>query len=198
MNEIDQAPSLFSKSVQKRAVEALQDLGAQLLACNKSTLEKCALPAELLNALAEYKRLPNKHGALRRQLQFIGRLMRELDDEALARIHAQLNRNVDLEKKKFQMLEELRDRLLEGDKATLEELIDTHPEVNVQLLRQLIRGAQKERDENQTPASSRKLFRLLRTLQEGAAEGSASGSADSTKEAGADDDTDVSDAEQED
>lgn len=190
MNEIDQAPSLFSKSVQKRAVEALQDLGAQLLACNKPTLEKCVLPAELLNALAEYKRLPNKHGALRRQLQFIGRLMRELDDEALARIHAQLNRNVDLEKKKFQMLEELRDRLLEGDKATLEELIDAHQEVNVQLLRQLIRGAQKERDENQTPASSRKLFRLLRTLQEG--EGGAAGNHD----ASADEDTDTSDVGQ--
>jgi len=82
----------------------------------------------------------------------------------------------------------LRDRLLEGDKATLEELIDAHQEVNVQLLRQLIRGAQKERDENQTPASSRKLFRLLRTLQEGGAAGN--------HDASADEDTDTSDVGQ--
>ncbi|MGA0806703.1 MAG: ribosome biogenesis factor YjgA [Pseudohongiellaceae bacterium] len=169
MNEIDQAPSPDSKSVQKRAVEALQDLGARLIDCNKSTLEKCGLPADLLAALAEYKRLPNKHGALRRQLQFIGRLMRDLDDEALARIHAQLNRNVDLDKKKFAMLELRRDALLNGDKAALEELIEAHPQVNVQLLRQLIRGARKERDENQPPASARRLFRLLRALQEGSA-----------------------------
>jgi len=135
MNEIDLDPSPFSKSVQKRAVEALQDLGAELLACNKTTLEKCDLPPQLLAALAEYKRLPNKHGALRRQLQFIGRLMRELDDEALARIHAQFNRNVDLEKKKFAQLEALRDLLLSGDKASLQDLIDMHPQVNVQLLR---------------------------------------------------------------
>ncbi len=175
MNEIDLDPSPFSKSVQKRAVEALQDLGAELLACNKATLEKCDLPPQLLAALAEYKRLPNKHGALRRQLQFIGRLMRDLDDEALARIHAQFNRNVDLEKKKFAQLEALRDRLLSGDKAALQDLIDMHPEVNVQLLRQLIRGAQKERDENKPPASSRKLFRLLRTLQEGGEESSQEG-----------------------
>lgn len=169
MNEIDQAPSLYSKSVQKRAVEALQELGGQLLTCNKATLEKCELPPELIAALAEYKRLPNKHGALRRQLQFIGRLMRDLDDATLDRIHAQFNRNVDLEKKKFAMLEQQRDLLLSGDKVALEEVIDAHPEVNVQLLRQLIRSAQKERDENKPPASSRKLFRLLRTVQEGGA-----------------------------
>lgn len=173
MNEIDQAPSPFSKSVQKRAVEALQELGAQLIACNKSTLEKCALPPELLAALAEYKRLPNKHGALRRQLQFIGRLMRDLDEDALARIHAQLNRNVDLEKKKFAQLEQLRDQLLSGDRHVLQALIEEHPQVNVQLLRQLIRGAQKEREENKPPASARKLFRLLRVLHEGGGEAGA-------------------------
>src|SRR5690606_24999122 len=115
MNEIDQLPSPDSKSVQKRASEALQDLGAQLTDCDPATLEKCDLPTELLAAVQEYKRLPNKHGALRRQLQFIGKLMRKLDDETLARIHAQLHRNVDLEKKRFQQLEQLRDRLLEGD-----------------------------------------------------------------------------------
>ena len=169
MNDIDQAPSPFSKSVQKRASEALKDLGAQLTTCNKATLEKCELPTELLAALAEYKRLPKKHGALRRQLQFIGKLMRDLDDEALARIHAQLNRNVDLEKKRFHQLEELRDRLLDDDKTALQTLIDEHPLVDVQQLRQLIRGARKERDGNQPPASARKLFRLLRALQEGGA-----------------------------
>jgi ribosome-associated protein len=191
MNEIDQAPSLYSKSVQKRAVEALQELGAQLLTCNKATLEKCELPPELIAALAEYKRLPNKHGALRRQLQFIGRLMRDLDDATLDRIHAQFNRNVDLEKKKFALLEQQRDRLLSGDKAALEEVIDAHPEVNVQLLRQLIRGAQKERDENKPPASSRKLFRLLRTLQEGGADASQ----DEIPEAA---DSDIPDSDQDD
>jgi ribosome-associated protein len=191
MNEIDLDPSPFSKSVQKRAVEALQDLGAELLACNKATLQKCDLPPQLLAALAEYKRLPNKHGALRRQLQFIGRLMRDLDDETLARIHAQFNRNVDLEKKKFAQLEQLRDLLLSGDKAALQDLIDLHPQVNVQLLRQLIRGAQKERDENKPPASSRKLFRLLRTLQEGSHEASPEGMLE-------DEPDDAPDADQED
>lgn len=195
MNEIDQDPSPFSKSLQKRAVEALQDLGAQLLACNKSALEKCDLPPELLAALAEYKRLPNKHGALRRQLQFIGRLMRDLDDDTLARIHAQFNRNVDLEKKKFAQLEQLRDGLLSGEKAALEELIDAHPQVNVQLLRQLIRGAQKERDENRPPASSRKLFRLLRALQEGDQDGGQEGGQEGVLE---DESSAAPDTEQED
>lgn len=167
MNEIDQLPSPDSKSVQKRASEALQDLGAQLTDCDAATLEKCELPAELLNAVQEYKRLPNKHGALRRQLQFIGKLMRKLDDETLARIHAQLHRNVDLEKKRFQQLEQLRDRLLKGDKEALEVLIGTHPEAS-QPLRQLIRAAQKEAEQQKPPASARKLFKLLRELQDAA------------------------------
>jgi ribosome-associated protein len=167
MNEIDQAPSPFSKSVQKRASEALQDLGARLTECSKAIVDKCELPSDLLAALAEFNRLPNKHGARRRQLQFIGKLMRDLDDETLARIHAQLHQNVDLEKKRFHQLEQLRERLLDGDKDALEALIDEHPGVNVQQLRQLVRSARKERDEQQAPASARKLFKLLRALQEG-------------------------------
>jgi len=168
MNEIDQAPSLFSKSVQKRASEALKGLGEQLTECNRATLEKCDLPPALLAALEEFSRLPNRHGARRRQLQFIGKHMRELDEAALARIHAQLNRNVDLEKKRFHELETRRDRLLDGVGNELDELIAMHPQVNVQQLRQLIRSARKERDEQLAPTSGRKLFRLLRTLEEGA------------------------------
>jgi ribosome-associated protein len=163
MNEIDQAPSPDSKSVHKRASEALQDLGELLTGCDAGTLEKCELPPELLAALQEYKRLPPKHGALRRQLQFIGKLMRKLDEETLARIHAQLNRNVDLEKKRFHQLEQLRERLLAGDKDALEALISAHPDAS-QPLRQLIRAAQKEAQQQKPPASSRKLFKLLREL----------------------------------
>lgn len=167
MNEIDQAPSPYSKSLQKRAAEALKDLGERLTGCNAATLAKCDLPAELLAALTEFNRLPNKHGAKRRQLQFIGKLMRELDEPALARIHAQLNRNVDLEKKRFQQLEVLRDRLLEDDQAALDTVLAQYPGVNVQQLRQLVRLARKEREDNLTPVSARKLFRFLRDLQAG-------------------------------
>lgn len=183
MNEIDQAPSPYSKSLQKRASEALQDLGERLTTCSAAILKKCQLPDELLAALAEFNRLPNKHGAKRRQLQFIGKLMRDLDDDTLARIHGQLNRNVDLEKKRFQQLEQLRDRLVEGEKGALESLIADYPAANVQQLRQLIRQAQKEREDNLTPVSSRKLFRMLRDLQAGYSGAPASDAAESAPDA---------------
>jgi ribosome-associated protein len=154
-----------SKSQLKRDSDALQELGQDLINAPSGLLEKCNLPDELVAALAEYRRLPNKHGALRRQLQYIGKLMRELPDESIVHVRAQFSSNVELEKRHFQQLESLRERLLDGDKAALEEVITLAPAADIQLLRQLIRQAVKEREQGAAPASSRKLFRLLREWQ---------------------------------
>ncbi len=81
-----------SKSQRKRDMSALQDLGAKLTQLTPAMLKKCALPDEVLAAIHEYQRLPNKHGARRRQLQFIGRVMRDLDEDALKRINKVLQK----------------------------------------------------------------------------------------------------------
>lgn len=84
--EIDQLPDPNSKSQRKRDMIALQELGEKLTQVPLPKLKKAALPEELLAALAEYARIPAKHGARRRQLQFIGKVMRDLDEETLKRI----------------------------------------------------------------------------------------------------------------
>jgi len=154
-----------SKSQLKRDSDALQELGQELILAPLSLLEKCNLPDELSAAIEEYRRLPKKHGALRRQLQFIGKLMRELPDESIAHVRSQFSSNVELEKRHFQQLESLRERLIDGDKAALDEVIALTPAADIQLLRQLIRQAVKEREQGAAQASARKLFRLLREWQ---------------------------------
>lgn len=151
-----------SKSQRKRESTALQILGQQLTQARPQVLQKCQLPEPLLLALQEYQRLPDKHGAERRQRQFIGRLMRDLDEATIARIHQQLNLNVALEKRRFHRLEDLRDQLLQGDAETLQQALQSHPELDAKQLGQLLRQTRKEMEQSEAPPTARKLFRYLR------------------------------------
>ncbi|MDR0781439.1 MAG: DUF615 domain-containing protein [Pseudomonadales bacterium] len=162
--EGDKAPDPNSKSQRKRDMSALQDLGVELTTLSASALTRCELPPRLVDALGEYQALPNKHGAQRRQLQFIGKLMRDLDETTLARIHNELNQNVNLAKRRFHLLEQQRDALLSGGKEALAAYVAAHSEIDVQLLNQLLRQARKEQELHQPPAAARKLFQLLRKV----------------------------------
>jgi ribosome-associated protein len=164
--EGDKAPDPNSKSQRKRDMDALQDIGSELTTLSDQVLERCELPPRLRDAITEYKALPNKHGAQRRQLQFIGKLMRELDEDALARIHDELNQNVSLAKRRFALLEQQREALLTGGKEMLAAYVAQHPEVDVQSISQLIRQARKEQEQQKPPVAARKLFQLLREISE--------------------------------
>jgi len=161
----DKPPDPNSKSQRKRDMHALQDIGEQLLTLPGAVLARCELPPELLAAIEDHQQLPNKHGAQRRQLQFIGKLMRKLDEDTLARIHAQIHQNVTLAKRRFQQLEQLRDALLDGDRDALATYVAEHPSTDVQQLNQLLRQARKERTDNKPPVAARRLFQLLREGQ---------------------------------
>lgn len=160
--EDDDLPLGPSKSQRKRDSNALQELGEQLTQATAATLKKCQLPDKVLAAIEEYQALPNKHGAQRRQLQYIGKMMRLVDEETLERIHGQLNRNVEMEKRLFQRVEALRDKLIAGDARVLTDVVSQHPKLDAQLIGQLIRQARKEQEIDAPPAASRKLFRHLR------------------------------------
>tara|TARA_R110000772_G_scaffold15324_9_gene44654 strand:+ start:297 stop:815 length:519 start_codon:yes stop_codon:yes gene_type:complete len=155
----------ISKSQRKRDMIALQALGKKLTEINKQLLLKCQLPADLQSAIEEFKRLPNSHEARRRQLQFIGKLMRNID---VTQIESVLNTDlhqVNLNKRFFKLLENLREELLAGSDAALQKLIQDHPELDIQYLRQLIRQAQKEQELKKDSAASKKLFQYLRELK---------------------------------
>ena len=157
---------IISKSQRKREMLALQELGKKLTEINQQLLDKCQLPAELQRAIDEFKRLSNKHEARRRQLQFIGKLMRDTDATLIESVLNQDQLQVNLSKRFFKQLEELREQLLMGSEDALQRLILDHPQLDIQYLRQLTRQAQKEQDQNKAPAASRKLFQYLRELKQ--------------------------------
>lgn len=162
--EIPEGPS---KSQRKRDMTALQKLGAELTELTPAALKKCGLPEVLQEAIDEYHRLPNKHGAHRRQLQYIGKVMRDLDDSDIAHITDQIDKSgqsAALEKRRFMALEELRTGLLAGDANSARLLQQEHPDVDMEQVQQLIDKAREEQAAKQTPLASRKLFQLLRQI----------------------------------
>jgi ribosome-associated protein len=154
------ADAIVSKSQRKREMTALQDMGVELVKLPRARLEKFDLPENLLGALVEAQRL-NSHGAIRRQMQYIGKLMRAVDIEPIAEQLAALRGESAAAKAEFHALEHWRTRLIADDQA-LGAWLSAHPESDAQQIRQLIRNARKEAAEGKPPKSSRALFRLLR------------------------------------
>lgn len=153
----------ISKSQRKRDMHALQALGQQLVELPKEQFEKITLKESLYDAIVDARNI-RQHGARKRQLQYIGKIMRNIDAEP---IQEQLNTIEGHSSQATQALhniERWRDRLLkEGDHA-LEELVKQYQQADRQYLRQLLRNAQKEALTNKAPKSARALFRYLREL----------------------------------
>ncbi|CAI06663.1 conserved hypothetical protein [Aromatoleum aromaticum EbN1] len=156
-----------SKSQRKRDMHALQDLGEQLVALSVDQLKKVPMPEALADAVREAKRM-TKHEARRRQMQYVGKLMRHIDPEP---IQAQLDVFNGLSKAEIarqHRLERLRSEVLDDEKV-LQRIVETWPEADFQQLRTLRRNALKEREQNKPPRAFRELFRVLRDLDVGAA-----------------------------
>lgn len=151
-----------SKSQRKREATALQDLGKQLVALPAEQLARMTLPEDLRSEVYAARRI-SSHGALRRQMQLIGKLMRGVDAEAIASQLAEVRGESNSAKAAFHALEAWRERLLQDDQV-LEQWLLQHPHTDVQSLRQLIRNARREMAAGKPPKSSRALFRMLREL----------------------------------
>jgi ribosome-associated protein len=152
-----------SKSARKREVQRLQDLGEQLTKLNPEQVAQIPVGEQLLKALEEMHRLKGRE-AQRRQLQYIGRLMRDEDGDAVAAALERLKAGGIEQTRRLHLLERWRDRLIdEGDEA-LGELMADHPAINPQQVRQLVRSARRELELEKPPAASRKLFRYLREV----------------------------------
>jgi ribosome-associated protein len=156
----------ISKTKRKEAMLALQDIGEELVKLPASKLEKLALPDELRRAVEDCRRF-TKHGAIRRQLQYIGRLMRGVDEAPIARQLAAWRGESDEEKALLHRIERWRDRLIENDEA-LTLFLNDYPQADATQFRQLIRNARHEAASNKPPKSSRAIFKLVREAVEGA------------------------------
>lgn len=152
-----------SKTQIKDEMRDLQKLGEALLDLPLSVYQTFPIPEELNSAL-ELARKINSHGAMRRQMQFIGKIMRTIDAQPLQEAYDEwLTGNKKLARE-HQHLEDLRDELINGDKQALENIITKHTNCDIQQLRQLIRLAQQEKSLNKPPKNYRKLFQFLKDL----------------------------------
>ncbi len=151
-----------SKTKIKKQMLELQDLGKTLTALPNDKLRELNLDENLLDAILEYKRI-TKFGALSRQLQYIGRLMRDVEP---APIIAKLDAWNGVSRQHtawLHQVEHWRDRLLEQPDA-LTELLAAHPEADAQHLRTLIRNAIKEKEAAKPPKAYREIFQVLRDI----------------------------------
>ncbi len=159
----DQAPDRPSKSQLKRHMERLQRLGEELVKLHPEALGCIPLGEDVRAAIAEYHRLKGREG-MRRQLQYIGRLMRSEDGAAISAALVQAQSGGLEEKRRLHLTEQWRERLLEQGDSALGGFLDEHPQADRQRLRQLIRAAALEHERGKPPAAARKLFRYLRDI----------------------------------
>ncbi|MCG8671872.1 MAG: DUF615 domain-containing protein [Pseudomonadales bacterium] len=166
INESDDSEEWVSKTQRKREMQYRQDLGERILALKQNHRDQLNLSEELIRALEETKRI-KKNEALRRHKQYIGKLMRDIDLEHVEAFLEKLDNSHEINTRAFHDLEDLRERLIEGDNSVVGEAIGKYPNIDKQKLRQLVRNAKKERQTNisqnaSETKQSRALFRFLR------------------------------------
>jgi ribosome-associated protein len=164
-NEFDQQYERPSKSEAKRQSNELQKLGEQLVDAPRDRVKRVEMPEDVKEAILTCQTITNHEGR-RRALQFVGKKMRTLDEDEVEVI----KRTIDswkgaskAETAALHALERRREKLLADDKA-LTQLLEEHPELDVQQLRTLIRNARKEQAENKPPKAYREIFQILKDL----------------------------------
>lgn len=167
MNNADDLEPLepLSKTKKKQHMQELQDLGEELAELSSDWLKKIDIPEQLRDALYEAQRM-NSHGARRRQLQYVGKVMRDIDPEPVRAALATLRGESAAEVARMHRLERLRTRLMEDEKA-LTDIANTFPEADLQHLRALRRSALKEQEGQKPPRSYRAIFQTLKELETG-------------------------------
>lgn len=153
-----------SKTQVKEAMHELQELGAALVELSPGQLKRIDLPENILAAVLDWQRF-SKHEARRRQLQYIGKLMRGIDPEPVRAGLALLRGESAAETARLHRLERLRTRLLE-DEGTLAEIAALWAGADLTHLRQLRRNALKEQEANKPPRNFRALFQVLKELDQ--------------------------------
>jgi ribosome-associated protein len=154
-----------SKSELKRQSNELQKLGEQLIDAPRDRVKRVEMPEDVKEAILMCQTITNHEGR-RRQLQFVGKKMRTLDEEEVAVIQRAIEGWKGASKAEtasLHALERRRDKLLADDNA-LTPLLEEYPELDVQQLRTLIRNARKEQAENKPPKAYREIFQILKDV----------------------------------
>lgn len=159
----DSTVEIPSKSQLKRDSQKLQTLGQQLVDMPEKNLQKFTLEEPLLMAIYEARRLKSRE-AKRRQIQYIGKLMRSANLDTVEQTMDRLNHQSKTYRQQFAKIENWRQRIIDEGAPAIEALIEIYPDADRQQLRNLQRQANREQQHNKPPVASRKLFKYLRQL----------------------------------
>ena len=164
-SEFEQEYERPSKTELKRQSNELQKLGEDLVNEPRDRVKRVPMPEDVRDAILACQNISNHEGR-RRQIQFIGKKMRTLDEEEVAIIQRTIDSWKGLSKADtaaMHAMERRRDKLLTDDSA-LTVLLQENPELDVQHLRTLIRNARKEQAENKPPKAYREIFQILKQV----------------------------------
>ncbi|WP_188212348.1 ribosome biogenesis factor YjgA [Neisseria sp. RH3002v2g] len=160
----EQEDEWVSKTQMKKQMNDLQALGMELTKLSSDTLKKIGLDEELFEAIATYKKITS-NSALKRQAQFIGRLMRDTDPAPIEAYLAKLRGDNAAHNAFLQRVEQARTRLLANDGAITQFMAD-FPQADAGKLRTLIRNTKKEQEQNKPPKNFRALFQEIKAVME--------------------------------
>ena len=153
---------LISKTRRKKQMAELQSVGARLVELSPEQLARIDMPESLRDAIEGARRF-TRHEARRRQLQYIGRIMRDIDAgpiaEQLAAVTAPSKRQTAL----FHVAERWRQELI-ADPATLDRFVKEFPAADPQRIRALVEDARAEKRASRPPRQFRELFHVLSAI----------------------------------
>jgi len=159
---------LPSRSEQRRAALDVLALAGQLVELSQGRLQQLPIPDEIRAQIEQTRRI-DSHIARKRQLGFLAKQLRRQDETVLDAIRDALDTDGEAARQdtaRLHRLERWRERLLSEGDAALGEFVSLHPDADRQHLRQLLRQAQAERQQDNPPRAFRALFRYLGELAE--------------------------------
>ncbi|HHF4335957.1 ribosome biogenesis factor YjgA [Haemophilus influenzae] len=151
-----------SKSEIKRDAEDLKQLGEKIVNLTKNNLARIPLNESLLDAIELAQRLQKE--ARRRQLQYIGKLLRGIDVEPIREVLDKIENKHNQQQAMLHKIEKVRDELVEKGDVALTDLLNDYPDGDRQQLRNLIRSAQKELEQNKPSKAYREIYQMLKVL----------------------------------
>ena len=152
-----------SKTQIKNEMLELQEIGVQLTKLRPAHLDQIPLSATLRDAIEQTRQITQR-SALKRHLQYIGRLMRESDHASIIAAYHNIQQEQSRSARQTHIIEKWRNDLIQGGIEELHLFIEQFPQCDRQQLRNLIKSAQKEAEENKPPVKSQKLFHFIREV----------------------------------
>ena len=160
----------LSRTQKKKEAEALQGYGVKLVKLRDDQINAIVLPEEILQAVKFAKTL--QHGALRRQLQYIGTLMRKHNVASVQEILHNTEQSNKKISRSIREIEKWRDNLLAGSDGVIREIANKCLDADLQYISELVQKAGAEKEAGKPPRSARILFRYLKSIRAEDTEGS--------------------------